>query len=383
MTKTEKFIEKAKKVYGDKYDYSKVEYKNCSSKVEIICPEHGSFFQKPSRHLAGHECIHCANIKSHKRYENQFYIFLDAANLKYNYKFDYSKVIYKNNKTKVEIICPEHGSFFQKPSDHLKTVFGCPKCEKRGPRKNNEDVLNTLKSKFPKFDFKNSEFNGTHKYMYFNCPKHGEVKSTVERLLKPKSPGCPRCGIELRVSKSAKATALTTEQFIEKAKKIHGDKYDYSKVEYKNKKTPVEIYCKICNEYFFQKPKNHLSGSGHKRCSSSTGEKIIREYLIKNNILFEEHKGFDNLFDKKELNYDFYLKRNNTAIEYNGQQHYLPARFGGISTEKAREKLRVQRHHDWLKRHYARKHNINLLIIPYWEENIIKILEDFLNENKN
>lgn len=46
MTKTEKFIEKAKKVYGDKYDYSKVEYKNCSSKVEIICPEHGSFFFK-------------------------------------------------------------------------------------------------------------------------------------------------------------------------------------------------------------------------------------------------------------------------------------------------------------------------------------------------
>lgn len=124
---TEQFIEDAKKIHGDKYDYSKVEYKGNKVKVCIICPEHGEFWQTPNKHLSGQGCSKCADVQNglNKRLTQEEFI-SKCAKIHGN-KYDYSKVNYQGWTKPVIIICPEHGEFIQLASVHM-TGCGCPKC---------------------------------------------------------------------------------------------------------------------------------------------------------------------------------------------------------------------------------------------------------------
>jgi hypothetical protein len=122
---TEIFIKRSKEIHGDKYDYSKVVYEKISTMVTIICPEHGEFLQRAGSHLAGCLCRKCFfdNLKLGK--DN----FILKAKEIHGDKYDYSKVVYVGNKKKVEIICPEHGSFWVKPNGHVSSVAGCRTCK--------------------------------------------------------------------------------------------------------------------------------------------------------------------------------------------------------------------------------------------------------------
>ena len=117
------FIERAQKIHGNKYDYSKVNYVKSSEKVCIICPEHGEFWQKPNSHISSKQgCPKCG--KTGKLTQEEF---IKRARYIHNDKYDYSKVEYVNSQTKVCIICPEHGEFWQTPNSHLSGI-GCKKC---------------------------------------------------------------------------------------------------------------------------------------------------------------------------------------------------------------------------------------------------------------
>ena len=125
---TEIFIEKAKSIHGDKYDYSKVEYINCRTPVCIICKEHGEFMQVPYYHLSGNGCPKCFNEqKRGKKRQLTTDIFIDRAKKIHGDKYDYSKVNYVDSHTKVCIICPEHGEFLIAPYKHL-AGHGCRMC---------------------------------------------------------------------------------------------------------------------------------------------------------------------------------------------------------------------------------------------------------------
>lgn len=132
----EKFIEESRKKHGDKYDYSNVNYRNDSTQVEIKCPEHGSFYQRPNNHLRGNGCPSCRTKLSANTFRKKYsQLFPERANKVHNNKYDYSKVDYKNNIDNVKIICPIHGIFFQRPSNHL-LGRGCFKCaQSHGERK--------------------------------------------------------------------------------------------------------------------------------------------------------------------------------------------------------------------------------------------------------
>lgn len=123
QTAATSFVDKARAVHGDKYDYSKVEYVNNKTLVCIICPEHGEFWQSPSKHLSGHGCPQCAGTM--KKTTEQF---VEKATDIHNGKYGYSKAKYVNHLTPVTIICPEHGEFTMTPKNHLKGQ-GCPKCK--------------------------------------------------------------------------------------------------------------------------------------------------------------------------------------------------------------------------------------------------------------
>lgn len=124
---SEKIIKKFIETHKYKYNYSKVEYINPNTKVCIICPEHGEFWQLPYTHLNGQGCPRCGKEELSKKLALSTEEFIERSNTIHNNLFDYSKTEYINGYTKVEIICKKHGSFFQNPMSHLKGV-GCPMC---------------------------------------------------------------------------------------------------------------------------------------------------------------------------------------------------------------------------------------------------------------
>lgn len=124
---TEEFIQKAKAIHGDKFDYSKAEYVNAKTKVCVICPEHGEFWQTPEKHLIGRGCSACGRASLAKRFSMGQDEFVKRANQVHNGRYDYSQVVYANSHTHINIICPVHGIFRQEPSSHLSGC-GCPMC---------------------------------------------------------------------------------------------------------------------------------------------------------------------------------------------------------------------------------------------------------------
>ena len=113
------FINKCSIIHNNKYDYSLVEYKSMHKKIKIICKEHGDFLQTPINHINLHGCKKCGidiiKIKNTKKLDD----FLEKSNLKHGNKYDYSLSNYINAKTKIIIICREHGPFEQEPHSHL------------------------------------------------------------------------------------------------------------------------------------------------------------------------------------------------------------------------------------------------------------------------
>ena len=264
------FIARAKEIHGDKYDYSKVEYKNSKTPVCIICSEHGEFWQRPDSHLHGQGCMECGG-----RNKMTTETFITKARKVHGDKYDYSKVEYVNNHTKVTIICPEHGPFQQSPMKHL-VGRGCPHCgvearsKTRKSRTTLDDFIKQAKEVHgDKYDYSKVVYNGKNAKVCIVCPEHGPFWQTPSRHLSGR--GCQKCHGNF---------GMTTEDFIAKAKEVHGDKYDYSKVEYVNTSKKV---CIICPEHgpFWQLPHMHLKGQGCIRCAMPNYGITTEEYIAK------------------------------------------------------------------------------------------------------
>lgn len=121
------FIQKSKKIHGERYDYSNVKYVNNRLNVKIICQKHGEFFQTPSNHLQNHGCPKCKSETSAIRQRKLPDKFISDARKIHGNLYDYSKIIYKNSHTKIDIICKIHRNFKQTPGNHL-SGYGCPLC---------------------------------------------------------------------------------------------------------------------------------------------------------------------------------------------------------------------------------------------------------------
>ena len=335
---TEEFIEKARKIYGNKYDYSKVDYKGNKEKVCIICPEHGEWWVTPNNFLRGSECPGCFGTPKYTSEE-----FIKRAKKIHGNKYDYSKVEYDGLKNKVKIICPIHGEFEQSAGSHLNGC-GCPACSGSERITKESFIRRSIKSHDIEYDYSKVEFsNGTEKVCII-CPKHGEFWQKVSYHIH--GGNCPKCVGGIKITK---------EDFIEKAKQIHGDKYGYSKVDYRNYSTKV---CIICPEHgeFWQTPNNHLFGAGCPTCPQSNMEGEMRQFLERNDIRFEQEYTFNWLRYKKKLFLDFYLPDHKIAIECQGGQHFKPIElFGG---EKFYQKT-LER--DAIKNKLCLEHGIKIL----------------------
>lgn len=301
---TEEYIVEAKIVHGDRYGYDKTLYVGNRFKIIINCTKHGYFEQIASNHTNSRQgCPKCA------REEQRMKLFLNSDTFKakaeviHGDKYDYSLVTYTDSKTPVEIICKSHGKFLQKPSMHL-SGRGCNLCGLSSQ---------AAKRVRPFQDFKKeADFVHNSCYEYFeegydkvsgrikiSCPEHGVFMQNGTHHLK--GVGCPKCAVTSRSDKKR----LSLDSFIERSIIAHGHRYDYSKVEYTNSRSPVVITCPEHGD-FNQTPYIHMRRHGCPSCgyqivSSSKKDNLLefskKANLVHNNkynySLFEETQGED------------------------------------------------------------------------------------------
>lgn len=418
------FIEKANQVHAFKYDYSRVVYVNSRQEVEIICPIHGVYLQRPTIHVTGHGCGKCAGT-----YRPTTAEFVEKAKQVHKNKYDYSKTIYKNNKSPINIICPEHGLFAQSASMHLRGV-GCPLCG-AGVLSEKQFIEKATKVHSGKYTYENIEYINMQKKINVTCPIHGVFKQRASSHIQGK--GCLKCKNMPRITK---------DEFIERSRKKHGNKYKYDRVDYVDTYTKVEIVCPthgsfmqapfshtsgsgcpLCSAFalkttadfiirankrhmnsyeytktiykrasanvtitcrthgdFVQRAAHHLEGAGCPKCRSSHGERTINSWLTENNIIFEQQVRFMDCIDQLPLPFDFCIYNKDgtikTLLEYDGELHYMPYRK---TNQKA---LTLTQYHDAIKNQYCEDHKIPLIRIPYWDKDKIpEILQKQLGDD--
>jgi len=235
-----------------------------------------------------------------------------------------------------------------------------PLAEKRYNQSSTEEFIKKAKKVHgDKYEYNKVNYVQARKPIIITCPEHGDFPISPDNHLRKK--GCPDCA---KINRGLKSRS-NTEEFISKSKKIHGDKYDYSKVNYINNTTLVEIICPT-HKSFFQSPQNHLANKGCSKCNESHGEKFISSLLTFNKINFMSQHKFVDCTNKsktgycRKLPFDFYIPELNTCIEYDGQQHFEPLNiFGGDET------FENQKKRDKLKNQYCKKNGIKLIRIPY------------------
>jgi hypothetical protein len=202
---TNNFIEKCIQIWGNKYDYSKTEYLGANDKVIIICDKHGEFEQLPSNHYKYEGCKYCNDKDIHRK--NVFNIrnielkekckkeFETKTNKIHNNKYDYSKTNYIDAKTKITIICKEHGEFNVTPNNHLRGN-GCPEC---GKIKSTEAKIKPyeeyhkefIKLYGDKYDYSLVKWNGSSIKISVLCKKHGLFN--ILPYLHVNGKACPKC----------------------------------------------------------------------------------------------------------------------------------------------------------------------------------------------
>lgn len=265
---TETFIERARMVHGDKYDYSKSVYQDKKCPLTIICSTHGEFRQSPHHHLWRKQgCPICAKIQRAKSNTKTVDNFLKIAHEVHGDEYDYSRIEYNGRRTPMAIVCKRHGVFYQTAQTHIKGS-GCPKCAiERNAESQKiglpEFVRRAKDIHGDRYDYSLVEYNTSKDLVAIKCPIHGVFKQVAMTHLC--GHGCPAC-----VGKERK----DTQKFIMEAQMIHGDRYDYSQSKYVNFKTPLKIICRK-HGAFEQSPASHYRGSGCPVCGMDARKSLV------------------------------------------------------------------------------------------------------------
>jgi len=303
--------------------------------------------------------------------------FLKDAGKIHNDYYDYSQLNnewwnknYKNTSTKLPIICPRHGLFYQSISNHIHMKAGCPKCRANYKRLTYKKFINQLISK------------KLNKYFYFLFDENWFNKNYINKSITKFPVKCKNCktvyykkGIDLyngdRCNKCFGSNKESYDSLLKRLKNnINSKNYNYSLItkewfdeNYKGHRSKVPIICKKCRSIFEQQAFAHYyHNQGCPYCKSSKGEIIIRNILQELNLNYkEQYKIHIKEIDTK-IYFDFYLPDFNIAIEYDGKQHFKPIDiFGGEYG------LIQNQYRDKLKNKYCELNNIELIRFNYLE----------------
>lgn len=305
------WIEKATAKHGGRYQYPGPE-KNDEDKVQIVCPDHGPFWQDPKKHLHGQGCGKCAGRGTDK-----------LQDLKDKYPgWNWDGVTVEGSKAPLHLTCPRHGPFttlYNRLMNRRDTLSVCPACNKaaggtsqRVQRGTWEDRVKTLYQ--GRVTLK-GETGGCQDKALFECETHGMFEARPLDVVN--GHGCPQCGAESRVTGMRDTLAVTSMEFVQRAMtKKAGKGYGYDTSSFTNMRTPMRMYCREHGE-FWQIPRNHLTlDAGCPTCASSVskGEAAVRDWLLSlgETVVVRSRE----VLAPQEV--DIYLPTRKLAIEYCG-----------------------------------------------------------------
>jgi len=373
---TLEFIRRAIAKHGNTYSYAKTSYVNDKTSVIIGCSSHGDFLMMPSVHVRdGARCPKCLG----RGRDTQD--FINDVRRVHGARYDYSKTIYRRAVDKVIVICREHGEFTIAATKHLQGK-GCSACNGGVKITTEEFIRRATKIHGERYDYSRVVYRWSGVKVSVVCRKHGAF------LISPSSHiggcGCFQCGRD----KTNVAMTGTKERFIQSATLIHGQKYDYSQVQYVTARNKVLIVCGQHGDFMIT-PDNHLRGHGCPHCKESLGELAIRRCLERRNIRFSSQHRFPTCRHQRVLPFDFVIYYRNRAyvVEFHGEQHYKPAmRIGRkiFSEQTARQKFIELQLRDRIKRDWCRRNHVSLLVISYCDQyRVEKLIVEFIGYESN
>lgn len=261
----ESFIAASRAKHGDLYEYPDQPWPPENQGTRIVCNLHGEFHQRHFNHLRGAGCPTCWEARRgvSKKIETESVV-AQVRSLFPTYKVDVTG--YKNNKSKLSVVCPIHGEF-KTTYNGMSQGHGCPTCGKLKCLQSKKEatlvkVKQSIEMLHPdlKFPYIDKEFTSTTGWITIVCPRHGESRKQPHKLITAKE-GCPKCGEELRVEK----IKLSHSEVLKRFKKTHGELYDYSKLRVTKVMEPSTIICKKHGP-FQQTPQQHWGGQGCPAC---------------------------------------------------------------------------------------------------------------------
>lgn len=321
----EEVLARFKDIHGDRYDYSKFEYKNSTTKSTVTCSKHGDFPITYKNHMLGQGCRDCGYEQASESRKLTQDEFLSRSRDAHGDRYDYSKSEYKSSDDQVTIICPTHGEFQQIAGHHMNG-HGCSACawsEPTRPKFTTEEYLEKVKVVHgDKYDYTNTVYLGNDQQLDIICRKHGLFSQRANDHLSKKA-GCPTC---------AGVKRYTTPEFTDLATGVHEGKYTYENVIYTTTDDKVLITCPKHGD-FPQTPHDHLQGVGCPSCKMmiSKGETELAEFVKSLGFAIETRDR--QIIKPHEL--DIVIPELKVALEYNGL-YYHSDKFEKVGTHKVK-----------------------------------------------
>ena len=360
---TKGFIELIEQFWKGDFRFERTEYNTQYQPTFLECEKHGYIKITPKYIFRyNHPCRQCSIELIRKQHLENL---LKKAIKIHGNKYDYNRVVFINQSSPVEIICPKHGSFFQTLNAHVSAKAGCKQCAIENDRWTiNDFLIKAKKVHGDLYDYSKVQSVMSTGYVTIICKEHGEFSQRANSHTAGN--GCMKCFLQYKLRSN-------TNDFVEKAKSKHGSKYDYSKVSYVTNRTKVEIICPKHGS-FFQTPFSHLINfNSCPKCRESNGERTLSTMLEKLNIEHVQEyriKGY-------KFSYDFYVESLDTLIEFHGIQHYKSVEaFGGLNNLKATKKR------DKAKIQLAKEQNLNLIVLNYNDLNKGRLFKKLKSELK-
>lgn len=305
-----------KKKHGERYDYSRVVYVNAKVHVIIGCPKHGWFEQAPTSHRDGKGCSKCGHFVSSQKQTTHPKKLIEDFIAVHGNRYDYSRV--DASSQKIVIGCKEHGWFEQDKHEH-KIGSGCSKCgtlsriakrrcnpPKYKPRRNIAKLIDELKTVHDdRYDYSKINAETKGRKITVGCPEHGWfIQNISDHRRGSKCPECSKENGRMLRSRDQKSA-------IDSFKTVHGNRYDYSRVQYSSSTTKVTIGCSV-HGWFEQLPSNHQKGQGCYKCGviqrSKSKKMTLEEFISKSRTKHEDKYDYslvdlqsNNLSDKVKI----------------------------------------------------------------------------------
>ena len=271
-------IKQLEQKHGNLYDYSLVNTIETREYIDVICKKdnHGVFKIKLNNHKYGQRCPKCVGgVK-----KDDTVSIIEKFKAKWGDKYDYSKVNYVNSKTNIVIICPEHGEVSQTPESHLNSSFGCRYCSGNVKKTTSEIIKDFKKVHGEKYDYSKVNYKNAKEKVTIICKVKGHGEFQMQANSHIGGNNCPKC---------VGGVKLNWNDYLKRIKEVHGDKYSYDLV----KRNPsandnINIKCPIHGK-FTQRLNHHINGSGCPVCNRGWSSEHIISFInnIENKDLLE------------------------------------------------------------------------------------------------